>query len=99
MKLITNTTKPKLDPVTIEFTAREALLLRALVGKVAGDPDNILRKELVDKLYAMLVRAHPNVNTLDPCGNDSQLFDQKTRVSSSRDVDMELINAYLDQAN
>jgi hypothetical protein len=96
MRLITNTTKPKLDPVTIEFTAREALLLRALVGKIAGDTKNILREELVDNLYNTLNEAHPDIVELS---DESGLLEQKIRVSSMYDVDNEAVNAYLDQAN
>jgi hypothetical protein len=99
MKLIPTSTKPKLDPVTIEFPAREALFVRELVWKITGDATNILRKELVDKLYSILERAYPTVNALDPFDNASRLFEQKARVSDSCDVNMELIKAYLDQAN
>jgi len=96
MKLIPNTKKPKLDPVTIEFTAREALLLRALVGKVTGDSRNILRQELVDNLYNTLNKAHPDVFELSDA---AELFKQSIRVNHDVDVNDEVVNAYLDQAN
>jgi len=96
MKLIPNTKKPKLDPVTIEFTAREALLLRALVGKIAGDSRNILRQELVDNLYNTLHKAHPDVFELSDA---AELFKQSIRVNDDLDVDIAAVDAYLSQAD
>jgi hypothetical protein len=96
MKLITNTTKPKLDPVTIEFTAREALLLRALVGRIRGDIYNILRKELVDELYNTLANAHPDVFELS---DDAELLQQQIKVSDALLVNDDVVNTYLNQAN
>ena len=55
MKAVANTKIVKaVTNITLTLTQREAELLLTFAGRVSGDPENPLRKELFEKLWNQL---------------------------------------------